>query len=94
MSPAATSPATSTFNASAWRARQPRAVWRGATTGAMNNLDTWNTTIRTRLVGVCRRRPDLCDAAFTGGWVAGSGMYVWGLVCTHNTGWQAHRGPN
>ncbi|GAB4815720.1 hypothetical protein N2152v2_002766 [Parachlorella kessleri] len=62
------------FNATEWEGRASRAVWRGSTTGCpnpsdgwcMNTLENWNTTARVRLVQMCKRRPDLCDAAFTG----------------------------
>ena len=54
------------LNQTAWTRRQQRAIWRGSTTGTIYTAHNWNTTRRSRLVAMCKKRADLCDAQFTG----------------------------
>lgn len=47
-----------------WATRRNLAVWRGATTGGEFRRGTWRGFLRSRLVLLSRRRPDLLDAGF------------------------------
>lgn len=49
-----------------WDSRQPRAYFRGSTTGGMFRPGNWRHMIRSRLVATCKRVSALCDAGITG----------------------------
>lgn len=53
------------FNHVPWDKREPRAHWRGSTTGGGMTLDTFNESVRVTVARTCNARPDLCEAGIT-----------------------------
>ena len=48
-----------------WQEREPRAVWRGTTSGGVFTKYTWRHLTRSRISLLCKERPDLCDVGFS-----------------------------